>query len=624
LRITFTLSDCNYMKKKLNIAFALITLSLVAIIIFQFYWTVNAYRVNKSRFNADIDLAMQRAMDDCKKDYFDSIRLVLVKALSPPKVTFRLDTAKDDITENSLIAIQMYPGIFPRDTTHRQRSEILGSSYFTVKQSDLNFYRKKVSHPATIPELIAEMSFYNSFVMSRIQMFLMFGSMPISTTDAFGVKTYPDKQLMPIINPQKKPAVSLQKIFEAGLKGPTPASALQQLLAKASVKPVKILLPVKKDSSAAQKEYQRGFNDAKHAVMENDMYHYPPNYRQADSLKLTRYLVKELKIIGASSPFTLSINTHNSEVPFPSINPNYSQTSEYSYKYHGFRMFNIVTTPEFFVRATFKQMHYTVIRGMLVTLILSVLLVVLTFACFMYVVRVILQQKKLADLKDDFINNMTHELKTPIATITVAIEGLQKFNALNDAEKTQRYLQTSRSELNRLNDLVTKVLNIATFENKDVEMLKVPVNVDEVINEVIATEKAKAIKTVNISYLNKGTINLIYADKLHFRNIISNLLDNAIKYSGDVVDILVTSYQDGNMLCIAVKDNGIGIAPANINQVFDKFYRVPTGNVHNVKGTGLGLSYVKYIAQAHGGSVQVKSEINAGTEFIVCLPLTNG
>jgi signal transduction histidine kinase len=141
------------------------------------------------------------------------------------------------------------------------------------------------------------------------------------------------------------------------------------------------------------------------------------------------------------------------------------------------------------------------------------------------------------------------------------------------------------------------------------------------VDDVIASEKQKTTKTVNITFENKDNVELIYADKIHFRNVLINLVDNAIKYSNNPVDIVITCYKNDGYCLLSVKDNGIGIPAAHISLVFDKFHRVPKGNVHSVKGTGLGLSYVKYIVEAHGGDINVKSEINKGSEFIVSIPL---
>jgi len=191
-------------------------------------------------------------------------------------------------------------------------------------------------------------------------------------------------------------------------------------------------------------------------------------------------------------------------------------------------------------------------------------------------------------------------------------------------KKTQRYLETSRNELARLNDLVTKVLDIAAFENKESELANEKINVCDLVIDVIKSEKSKTVKTVEISFENKAGAVFIYGDKVHFRNVLANLIDNAIKYTNGPANIAITCYKNGGNLMISVKDNGIGIPPAHLALVFDKFHRVPTGNIHSVKGTGLGLSYVKYIVEAHGGSIGVSSEINKGSEFIVSVPLSDG
>ena len=167
------------------------------------------------------------------------------------------------------------------------------------------------------------------------------------------------------------------------------------------------------------------------------------------------------------------------------------------------------------------------------------------------------------------------------------------------------------------------MLDIATFENKQIELVKEAVNMNELIEEVITSEKSKTTKVVDIEFINNDNIKL-YIDKLHFRNVLVNLVDNAIKYADQPVKIIVSILKSGSNAVISVKDNGIGIPAAHIAQVFDKFHRVPTGNIHSVKGTGLGLSYVKYIVEAHGGWVSVKSEINKGSEFIVSVPLSHG
>lgn len=552
------------MKQKLKIVLALIALSLSGIIIFQTYWSINAYHVNKKTFDADIDVAMQHALDSCKKDYFDSIRVVLVRRLSDVNVAIKIDTVRFQ-TFQKHFAPGVITHVIPATPENNANASL--NIWISNRHSEssnpiatsipiYNYYKNKVGSTASVPQVLTEMAFYQPEVASYIISLLSIGDMPI----------FPPK-----------PA--------------TPAKG-------ANVKP----LP-----------YDSLFKNATFSL--------PPNYRQATALKISRYYTAELNKMHIYSPFKLTITETSAQPQKPTSN--YSETNEYDYRYNAFLLFNQHNFHPFLFRATFHQPQYAVIKGMLLTLICSILLILLTIYCFYYIVSTLNQQKRLAELKDDFINNMTHELKTPIATMTVAIEGLQKFNALNDPDKTQRYLQTSRNELNRLNELVTKALNVAAFENNEISLVKEKIDIDILINEIIASEKLKADKEVTISYTNKNNIKYLEADQLHFRNVIVNLIDNAIKYSAEPADIQINLSQIGNQIQLSVKDQGIGIPASHINHIFDKFHRVPTGNLHNVKGTGLGLSYVKYIVEAHNGSVTVKSEVHAGTEFTVTIPLTN-
>lgn len=534
------------MKKKLKVVFVLIVLSLTGIIIFQSYWSINAYSVNKKTFDGNIDVAMQGALDSCKKDYFDSIRKVIVKRLSAPGTVIKIDTLHE------------------ADTVHKQLSIWISNQQtrlgepFHITNNAFDFYRRKISHKATLPEVVTETAFYVPALMNQIDMIF---SMSDISAHYGEIAAY-----------------------------------------------LKAHSNIPSDSIFAH-----------HQIVKSGVYELPENYRQADSLKLSNYLKTALHKMRIYSPFNLSF----SEKPTlpQKTNSHYSETSEYSYNYHGFVLLTHTIFNHLYTKAKFRNPQYAVIKGMIITLSLSALLILFTIFCFYYIIKTLNQQRALGDLKDDFINNMTHELKTPIATITVAIEGLQKFNVLNDPEKTRRYLETSRKELSRLNELVSKVLDVAAFESKEITLVKEKIGVDEMINELITAEKSKTDKAINITYSNGDNISQIVADKLHFKNVLLNVLDNAVKYSHEPVDIKIDLYKNHNMAAFSIKDNGIGIPSAHLNRIFEKFYRVPTGNVHNVKGTGLGLNYVKYIAEAHGGGVSVKSEVNAGTEFIVSIPL---
>jgi two-component system, OmpR family, phosphate regulon sensor histidine kinase PhoR len=245
----------------------------------------------------------------------------------------------------------------------------------------------------------------------------------------------------------------------------------------------------------------------------------------------------------------------------------------------------------------------------------SSLLVLLAISFFGYALFVILRQKQLTEVQRDFINNMTHELQTPIATIRIAADVLNTPAIKDQPERLKKYTGIVKEEALRLQNQVETVLNMAKAEKN-----KLPLTIEWLdVHQIISSLANKYENNLTL-HLN-ATEPYIHADRLHLSNAISNLIDNAFKYTPKNPDIhLETSSQDG-MLVLAVQDNGIGIAPEHQRKVFGKFYRVPTGNVHNVKGFGIGLSYVQQIAKAHGWKLQLKSEIEKGSEFKILIPL---
>lgn len=261
------------------------------------------------------------------------------------------------------------------------------------------------------------------------------------------------------------------------------------------------------------------------------------------------------------------------------------------------------------------------LRKLSTPLLFSLFLLSITIASFVLMYRSLLQQQRLAVLKNDFISNVTHELKTPIATVNVALEALKNFNAMNDPQRTKEYLDISQQELQRLSLLVDKVLRVSMFENRNVELKPEPFNMELLVNEVRSSmrlqfEKMKA----DVSVETSGDDLHVNADKLHIMSVVYNLFDNALKYAKDDPKISVTIRDKGDALELRFTDNGIGIPEEYRQKVFDKFFRVPHGDVHNVKGYGLGLSYVAHIIGEHKGTISVDSKIGEGSTFIINLP----
>jgi two-component system phosphate regulon sensor histidine kinase PhoR len=226
----------------------------------------------------------------------------------------------------------------------------------------------------------------------------------------------------------------------------------------------------------------------------------------------------------------------------------------------------------------------------------------------------------MSEVKTDFINNMTHELKTPISTVSLALEALVNFDVRNNEERSLRYLDISRRELRRLSTMVEKVLNIAQYEKGEISLNMELHSINDLIETVAETMSMQVQR-------KKGTLtcelnahpDIILVDKVHFNNLLYNLIDNSNKYFVDKPEIYIATKNTNEGVILEISDKGIGMSKESLSRVFDKFYRVPTGNIHNVKGYGLGLSYVKDIVDMHGGKLNFISELNKGTTFIISL-----
>ncbi len=261
------------------------------------------------------------------------------------------------------------------------------------------------------------------------------------------------------------------------------------------------------------------------------------------------------------------------------------------------------------------------IKRISLPVLFSILLLGITIFSFLLLYRNLQQQKKLTAIKNEFIANITHELKTPIATVSVAIEAMKNFDALQSPERTQEYLDISANELQRLSLLVDKVLSLSKFERNEIEIKKEQFDLVQLIQEVIDSmklqfEKQKAVTSLQLQGSNFN----IRADQRHISSVIYNLLDNALKYSLEEPRIHVQVIDQSAYIEIRVSDNGIGIPHEYNRKIFEQFFRVPSGDKHNIKGYGLGLSYVNYIVGSHQGSIAVESELGKGSTFIVKLP----
>ncbi|WP_277014599.1 sensor histidine kinase [Flavobacterium lindanitolerans] len=254
------------------------------------------------------------------------------------------------------------------------------------------------------------------------------------------------------------------------------------------------------------------------------------------------------------------------------------------------------------MKLLFSNPVIVILKRSMVEIILSFLLSLSIIGCLFYLLKTINKQKKVDEIKNDLISNITHEFKTPITTVATAIEGIRNFNAVNDTEKTNRYLDISNQQLKKLEIMVEKLLETATLDTNNLLLHKEPTNIVSTIRNLV--EKYKVIHPEkNISFHSNMEQLIAGIDPFHFENTLSNLIDNAIKYGGDSIDIHL-KYLSPN-LEIIVQDNGSGIEKSQREKVFEKFYRIPKGNRHDVKGFGIGLYYSKKIIEKHGGTLEL-------------------
>ena len=233
-----------------------------------------------------------------------------------------------------------------------------------------------------------------------------------------------------------------------------------------------------------------------------------------------------------------------------------------------------------------------------------------------------IRQKKISDIKTDFINNMTHEFKTPIATISIAVDSINNPKVIGNPDTIRNYTRVIKEENRRMNTRVEQVLQMALLDSSGFRLNEKDIDVHDIIRKVtdnirLQTESREG----RLSLLLEAEHSRILADESHINNILISILDNAIKYSDGKPEITVTTKNRTNTIIISVEDHGIGMSAETQKKIFDKFYRVTSGNIHNVKGFGLGLSYAKAIVLAHGGEIRVSSELGKGSLFEVVLPV---
>lgn len=349
-----------------------------------------------------------------------------------------------------------------------------------------------------------------------------------------------------------------------------------------------------------------------------------PIEQRIGSAKLDSLLAASFSEAGITLPYSYavfvgkkdSVMMNNDSLNIPALRASTLKT----------RLFpNDILSPRYDLAVLFPDRTSFVVREMAMLVLLSMVFMAVIIVCFVYVVRLIFSQKRFGESVVNFINNMTHEFKTPISTIALASEAIAKPETLRNKTKLMKYNTVISDENSRMKRQVDKILQMAVLEGKEFELKQSDVDMHRVIRQ--------AVKNISLQVEQRhGSITaelnadqyVVHGDAVHLTNIIHNLLDNANKYSPEKPELTISTSSHSGELTIVIKDSGIGIDKEHLERVFDKYYRVPTGNTHDVKGFGLGLSYVKLIVEAHGGTISLASTPKKGTTVKIHLPLQTG
>lgn len=343
-----------------------------------------------------------------------------------------------------------------------------------------------------------------------------------------------------------------------------------------------------------------------------------PLQERIDFDALDQILKNELSNNGIDLQYHFSVETNNGQIVYQCSDYD-NKGSENTYTETLFK--NDPVQKMGLLRVHFPEREHYIYKSGWFILPSLIFTLVLLFT-FIATLIIVFRQKKVTEMKNDFINNMTHEFKTPISSISLAAQMLHDNSIKKSPQMTDRLTTTIMDETKRLRFQVEKVLQLSLYDNQKANLRMQDIDANELIAGVVHTFALKVEKNGGKIIADFQAINpLVLADEMHFTNVIFNLMDNAVKYKRDDVqlELSVKTWNEDNKLCISIKDNGIGIAKEDLKKIFEKFYRVHTGNLHDVKGFGLGLAYVKKIITAHKGTISADSELGIGTTFTIKL-----
>lgn len=586
-------------KRKVQVLIGLMCLALIALIGFQWYWIREAIAIRNEQFNQKVAESVQAVVHKLEKQ---EMLYLLQQRIDAEQQQARLDQmARVNRSKQKAVlstppadrSVAFAPGHDPRPGFNVDETQ-----YLIIPQSDVltpNF-RIMVDHQQQIME---------EFFQAQ--------QLGMAGIDEFVRRRMEDDRQIAHFMQENSQVVELRK------KGNDLAN---------TVKPEKLK---KKDidfqavtvEETKPKVMERA--DLLRDVMKDLMYIKRPINERVNRFLLDTLLKKELVQNGIALPYEFAVKDGNGQnVVFSSTTTKSTDLEAHAFKASLFP--SEMTTSSNLLLVYFPDQQRFILNKMTAMLSGSVVLVLVIMVCFYLAVTTILRQKKLSEIKNDFINNMTHEFKTPISTIALATEMAQENAGTSilgtGGERISRYLGIIREENKRLGTHVEKVLQMALLDRGDVKLKTDVVNIHSVIEKVLNGLSVQIEQRQGELELEfEATEEMVQGDEVHLSNVINNLVDNAIKYSPDNLYLKIVTRNDGSGIRFDITDKGLGMSADQLSRIFDKFYRVSTGNVHDVKGFGLGLSYVKKMVEAHGGTIEVNSGLGKGSTFSIWLPV---
>lgn len=547
-------------KRAIYLVIILMTITVIVLFSIQFYWMQNAIALREANFSRNVKDAMSNVIYKLEKlEVADKIRSKMYRNKQGQQLLHTIDSI-NSIYENEIDA--------GRADTNQKDSSAVSKNIFNVTSEKINV--------TVLQEHTGEI-----------------------------IKTY-DTTIVSIQKRLDSPDPDASVLSDM----PALSFGIDSLLSK-DLDNVKSNINNYLDKTGLVNDvFNDLFNFKHYDAIENRL-----NFIMLDSM-----IIRELRNSGIYTEYEFGVYSPMRNVMIIEKTGHYhKKLLEEGYAFNIFPR-DLFMTPEYIMIYFPNKNLYLYMQNWPLILISFVLILVIAFS-FVYTITTIFRQKKLSEMKNDFINNMTHEFKTPISTISLTCEALTDKDVPKTETGFDNYINIISEENKRLGSMAEKILQTAVIDKGQLNLHKELIDIHTIIEDVIHSIQIHVdVKNGSISKSFKARNHYITADKTHITNVIYNLFDNAIKYTPDKPCILISTQNMLKGISIVISDNGIGISKANQKKIFEKLYRVSTGNVHNVKGFGLGLHYVKTIIESHGGHVDVESELKKGTKIKIYLP----